>query len=544
MPFPIKRNRIRLACRVAVISLVAGAGASCSSDLTRFDRSLYTDATPDYSQSQSNPYPADVDRMPTASIGGGRPVPAGDINSGVVDYRQPQGSQAYQGGQGGGNYPRQLPLSQGFPQGNAQQDGYAYGDSGSAIQRSELPPQSSSAAPARRIDPVRTSAISPDRDYSPRETERMSAAQPAQERPVASGKPAAAGSEGKGWTSTGGTAITMREGETLYNLSKRYGVPVSAIVKANNLSDPSVVKAGSTVIIPTYVYSRSAPVSAPDNDAGTRTASADRGSLVVPARAPTPVQAARGQAIPDRAASPDRTASKVEPRQEEVAGTVRVASGDTLAAIARQQGVSISAIKSANNLNSDTIRIGQVLKMPAGAPHSPAAADPAVTASVRSEKPEAGPRPYVKPQSQPATEQTAAKDDAAPAQTGIGEFRWPVRGRVISAFGDKTAAGRNDGIDISVPEGTAVKAAENGVVVYAGDELAGFGNLVLVRHSDGWVSAYGYNQKIDVQRGDEVRRGQTIARSGRTGDADMPKLHFELRKGSTPVDPIKQLGEG
>ena len=534
MPFPIKRNRIRLACRVAVISLVAGAGASCSSDLTRFDRSLYTDAAPDYSQSQSNPYPADVDRMPTASIGGDRPVPAGDINSGVVDYRQPQGSQAYPAGRGEGNYPRQLPLSQGFPQGNAQQG--SYGDSGSAIQRSELPPQSSSAAPGRRIDPVRTSAISPDRDYSPRETERLSAAQPAQDRPVASGKPAAAGREGKGWTATGGTSITLREGETLYNLSKRYGVPVSAIVKANNLSDPSVVKAGATVIIPTYVYSRSAPVSAPDNDAGTRTASADRGSLVVPARAPTPE--------PRQPAEAGRAASKPAPQQEQAAGTVRVASGDTLAAIARRQGVSISAIKSANNLNSDTIRIGQVLKMPAGAPHSTAAADPAVTASVRSEKPADGPKPYVKPQSQPATEQLAAKDKAAPAQTGIGEFRWPVRGRVISAFGDKTAAGRNDGIDISVPEGTAVKAAENGVVVYAGDELAGFGNLVLVRHSDGWVSAYGYNQKIDVQRGDEVRRGQTIARSGRTGDADMPKLHFELRKGSTPVDPIKQLGEG
>lgn len=531
MPFPIKRNRIRLACRVAVISLVAGAGASCSSDLTRFDRSLYSDASPDYSQSQSNPYPADVDRMPTASIGdGGRaPVPSADVNSGVVDYRQPQG---YPGGQGG-NYPRQLPQAQA----NAQPGRNAYGDSGSAIQRSELPPQSQSAAPARRIDPVRTSAIPSDRAYSPRESESVNAIPPTQSRPEPSGRPVGEGSEGKGWTSTGGTAITMREGETLYNLSKRYGVPVSAIVKANNLSDPSVVKAGSTVIIPTYVYSRSAPVSAPDNDAGTRTASADRGSLVVPARPPTPVPATREQAAEN----------KPEPQQKQAGAasdSVRVASGDTLAAIARRQGVSVAAIKSANNLTSDNIRIGQILKMPSSATRSSPATDPSVTASVQPEKQEAGPKPYVKPQTQPAAQQIASKDASAPAQSGIGEFRWPVRGRVISGFGDKTTTGRNDGIDISVPEGTAVKAAENGVVVYAGDELAGFGNLVLVRHSDGWVSAYGYNKKIEVQRGDEVRRGQTIARSGKTGDADMPKLHFELRKGSTPVDPIKQLGEG
>jgi murein DD-endopeptidase MepM/ murein hydrolase activator NlpD len=87
-----------------------------------------------------------------------------------------------------------------------------------------------------------------------------------------------------------------------------------------------------------------------------------------------------------------------------------------------------------------------------------------------------------------------------------------------------------------------VKATENGVVVYAGNELEGLGNLVLVRHADGWVSAYAHNKEIDVKRGEEVRRGQTIARSGRTGSTDMPKLHFELRKNSTPVDPLKHLG--
>jgi murein DD-endopeptidase MepM/ murein hydrolase activator NlpD len=177
------------------------------------------------------------------------------------------------------------------------------------------------------------------------------------------------------------------------------------------------------------------------------------------------------------------------------------------------------------------------------------AVDPVVTGSARDTaatapraQDTAGPKPYVKPGAEASKARNEQVAEAAPARTGIDQFRWPVRGRVISSFGDKTNAGRNDGIDISVPEGTAVKAAENGVVVYSGSELEGFGNLVLVRHSDGWVSAYAYNKTLEVKRGDEVRRGQIIARSGRTGSAELPKLHFELRRNSVPLDPLKYLG--
>ncbi len=135
----------------------------------------------------------------------------------------------------------------------------------------------------------------------------------------------------------------------------------------------------------------------------------------------------------------------------------------------------------------------------------------------------------------------AKSNEAAPERSGFGVFRWPVHGRIISNFGDAVASGKNDGIDISVPEGTAVKAVENGVVVYAGNELQGLGNLVLVQHADGWVSAYAHNRDIEVKRGDEVRRGEILARSGRTGNADTPKLHFELRRHSKPVDPVRYL---
>jgi murein DD-endopeptidase MepM/ murein hydrolase activator NlpD len=114
-------------------------------------------------------------------------------------------------------------------------------------------------------------------------------------------------------------------------------------------------------------------------------------------------------------------------------------------------------------------------------------------------------------------------------------FRWPLRGRVISGFP------KNDGIDLAVPEGTAVHAAEDGVVAYAGNELKGYGNLILIRHSNGYVTAYAHASELMVKRNDSVRRGQVIAKSGQSGSVSAPQLHFEIRKGSTPVDPMQFL---
>jgi murein DD-endopeptidase MepM/ murein hydrolase activator NlpD len=122
-------------------------------------------------------------------------------------------------------------------------------------------------------------------------------------------------------------------------------------------------------------------------------------------------------------------------------------------------------------------------------------------------------------------------------------FRWPVRGRVIAEFGTRPDGGHNDGIDVAVPQGTSVQAAENGVVAYAGNELKGYGNLVLVRHANNWVSAYANNEELLVKRGDKVRRGQIIAKAGATGAVSQPQVHFELRKGSRPVDPTKYMSD-
>jgi murein DD-endopeptidase MepM/ murein hydrolase activator NlpD len=139
----------------------------------------------------------------------------------------------------------------------------------------------------------------------------------------------------------------------------------------------------------------------------------------------------------------------------------------------------------------------------------------------------------------PSHQESAAK--AAEPTGAMPSFRWPVHGRVVSAFGSRTNGAQNDGINVAVPEGTPVKAAEDGVVAYAGNELKGYGNLVLVRHSNGYVSAYANASELLVKRGDSVKRGQTIARAGQTGNVSSPQLHFEIRKGSTPVDPTKYL---
>jgi len=121
------------------------------------------------------------------------------------------------------------------------------------------------------------------------------------------------------------------------------------------------------------------------------------------------------------------------------------------------------------------------------------------------------------------------------------DFLWPVRGRVLVGFGPRKGGLHNDGINIGAPAGTRIRAAENGVVAYSGNQLRGFGNLVLIKHENGWMTAYAHASIRLVQRGDKVRRGQVIGRVGRTGSVAKPQLHFELRRNNEPVDPRSYL---
>ena len=142
-----------------------------------------------------------------------------------------------------------------------------------------------------------------------------------------------------------------------------------------------------------------------------------------------------------------------------------------------------------------------------------------------------------------ATETKEIEKDTkqADATGGLPSFRWPVRGRVIGSYGARTNGKQNDGINVAVPEGTPIKAAEDGVVTYAGNELKGYGNLVLVRHSNGYVTAYAHASELAVKRGETIKRGQTLGKAGQTGDVSSPQVHFEIRQGSNPVDPTKFL---
>ncbi len=114
-------------------------------------------------------------------------------------------------------------------------------------------------------------------------------------------------------------------------------------------------------------------------------------------------------------------------------------------------------------------------------------------------------------------------------------FRWPLRGPIVKQF----ESGKTDGIDIAAPVGEPVHAAADGVCIYAGDELKTYGKLVVIRHADGYVTAYADNSELDVKEGDAVRRGQIIAKSGVNGN--VPHLHFELRKDGKPIDPTRYL---
>jgi murein DD-endopeptidase MepM/ murein hydrolase activator NlpD len=159
------------------------------------------------------------------------------------------------------------------------------------------------------------------------------------------------------------------------------------------------------------------------------------------------------------------------------------------------------------------------------APQRTAQAEPAATANVAT----------------PAADPVAEEKPTGTANS-TASFRWPVRGRIIQAFGPKASGGQNDGINVSVPEGTPIKAAEEGVVAYAGSELKGYGNLVLVRHANGFVTAYAHASELNVKKGETVKRGQVIGKAGSTGNVTGPQLHFEVRKGATPVDPAQYLG--
>jgi murein DD-endopeptidase MepM/ murein hydrolase activator NlpD len=264
---------------------------------------------------------------------------------------------------------------------------------------------------------------------------------------------------------------------------------------------------------------------------------------------------------------------------------VKVRPGQTLSGIAQDYHVPMRIIAEANHLLPPyRIEVGSTLTIPragqpAAAPASVSLVAPppptpaAAAASTRIEapaidRPPPGPaerppvaaaapapaataatepaRPDPKPPAAPAAPSAAASPEppapapGPPVQSGS-TFQWPVRGHVLAGYGSGRDGMHNDGINIAAPRGAAVEAADTGVVAYTGNELRGYGNLILVKHPNGWISAYAHCDLILVKRGDKVARGQVIARVGSTGNVGEPQLHFELRRGNRAVDPREFL---
>jgi murein DD-endopeptidase MepM/ murein hydrolase activator NlpD len=308
------------------------------------------------------------------------------------------------------------------------------------------------------------------------------------------------------WTWDGGSPVTVGRGESVETIARKYGVPASAIMQTNGIRSPRAIRPGQRLVIPRYVSGGASHVRAPE------------------------VAAAR---VPRRAPAGDE---------------VHIAQpGESLIGIARRHGLSLSALARANHIQPFTkINIGDRITIPAGGHrqvaarqrHAPRVARPRTAPPV--ERVASVPAQKVRMATQePATNTSAVK--TAEAAGRMPSFRWPVRGHIIVGFGRKPNGVENDGINLAVPEGTPIKAADDGVVAYAGNELKGYGNLVLIRHANGFVSAYANASELLVKRGDSVKRGQVIAHAGQTGNVSSPQLHFEIRKGSTPVDPTKYL---
>jgi murein DD-endopeptidase MepM/ murein hydrolase activator NlpD len=500
----------RLALSAAVL-LIGGLASGCSSDTARFSDSLFTGST----------YRSDTVVRPPAN----QPFPGDTMASNRAVDPMPTGTVSGRSGMGS-----------------------VSGSTLAPVTGSSLPPVASSEpyrpAPSHGIGSRQVASYEPP---APRALPRAAAeTRDRQPEPVRS-RSSVVGN----WSRAGGTEIATVPGDTIYSLSRRFGVPAKEIMAANGMSSAKELQSGQRIIIPTYQQGGASRIAdaRPVDDAPKPTHAPER-AAVVPQQ--PRVKEERAATIPpaktdDRGARKEASAS-VQP------GKYTVQSGDSLYAVAKKTGVSVADLKEANRLNSSMLRVGQILTVPSADGAKVARAEPAKVDSVKTgttgpaakivaaAPDEAKPDGYTPPRK--ADKQIAAveRDDkaAAPNATGIDKMRWPVRGRVISAFGSGGGAD-GDGIDIAVPEGTPVKAAENGVVIYAGDGLKEFGNTVLVRHENGLVTVYGHAKSLEVSRGDKVRRGQEIALSGMSGKADSPKLHFEVRKNSAPVDPRKYL---
>jgi murein DD-endopeptidase MepM/ murein hydrolase activator NlpD len=297
------------------------------------------------------------------------------------------------------------------------------------------------------------------------------------------------------WSWDGGTAITVARGDTVDTIAHHHRVPASVIIQANSLAALNAIRPGQHLVVPRYSPSPSS---------------------VVPAAplASAPVL------VPPESVPPTGSGVSIATG----AGERFVMPGDTPIKVSRRNRKSPVAVAKANNIRTRAKRNMKVAN------------------AQQKGRPVVEPRPTTLAARKLAVMGSAEKPAAVSSLTdATPNFHWPVRGQVIAGFGPRPDGERNDGINIAVPENTPIKAADDGVVVYSGNELRSLGNLVLVRHANNYFTAYAHAKELWVKVGDQIKGGDLIGMSGQTGNVDTPQIHFEIRKGSTPVDPMQLL---
>ncbi len=518
-------GRLGLKSASAVSLIIASITlAGCSADVTRFDSTSFN----------FNDDPS------TASV----PVPPEPVRTSSLSDNQSLGGSSPRGPYGAGASSVQVAA---LPE--------ATGDHGAPYMQ-QPPPVTSQPATSQPYRPAKPFARTPREETQARDT-----APAPQAAPLAKGE-----------------MIEVQPGDTLYGLSRRHQVSLTELTSLNGLSNPNL-KPGQKLYLPA---------------AG---GSSDRSSVAAAkaVEAATPLPAPLSPAAPEVAARYNATytvrpgdslygiarSNKVkfaelqqvngisDPHRVKPGMVLKVPGDSPREAPARVAAAAPAPPPSAPPLAAAST---PSTSAPPAAPSASAQVPPIVPSPpsrygdattmqptvINGEKrvaalsenkatdaspdvPPAPPAPADKPAAPEEKVAVSVPASVADSAANTGKLRWPTSGKIVAGFGGRPDGTHNDGINLQVPLGTEVHAAESGVVAYAGSELKGYGNLVLLRHDNGWVTAYAHNDELLVKRGDKVKRGQVIAKAGKTGSVDQPQVHFELRQGSKPVDPMPYL---
>ncbi|HTV45496.1 MAG TPA: peptidoglycan DD-metalloendopeptidase family protein [Stellaceae bacterium] len=332
-----------------------------------------------------------------------------------------------------------------------------------------------------------------------------------------SGGPAPLVNGGESAASAVPAEVVIQPGQTLSGIAHHYHVAMSELAAANHLAPPYRILAGGTLIVP-------GGAAAPPNG---EFAGPPPGTIpAAPALPPGP--AATGPVAMAPLPSPGPTPRSARPSfdQGQAYATREAAAPSTeprVASAAPEQ------------------QAGRPIPLDRVPPTAGASLTPPAPVAAPSHENQLGlsaPSPVTH---EPAGTAVATAEAPPAAQHHGGTFLWPVRGHIIENYGTGPDGTHNDGINIAAPRGAPVQATDAGIVAYAGNELRGYGNLILIKHPNGWISAYAHCDLILVKKGQKVARGQVIARVGSTGNVNAPQLHFELRRGQRPVDPRDYL---